>query len=267
MLSNMSRGTGGGRRGTIVSSVLVLAAGSLRAAPVLPADDVTRLELGIEVQDARPEYSTGPRSGIVPVIRLERPRYYWHTTAIGYHLLGGATPDGHWTIAAELALPADGLDVDGERHLVGLVDREPTLEGGLRFERRASRGTVAVGARADLEGEHGGVRVHLHYERPVRFGGLVIAPSLFVTWRDRRNGDYYYGVDEHEARAGRAVHELDEPSVTPGLGYTATYAFGDGPSVFHTLEIRALDAAIGASPLTVNGTPFAASVGIVFRVL
>ena len=250
-----------------LASVLPLATGAVRAESVPVEGDGLRLELGVEVREAGSEYAIGRRTGAFPLIHLADERGYWRTTSIGHYLAGASAADRYWAVAVELSLPPDGIDVDHAPLLVGLADREPTLEGGFRFSGGGRWGTADIGMGADLEGEHGGVRAALRYEWPIRLDRLVIAPALFATWRDRRNADHYYGVDEDEAGAGRPAYEVSESSVDIGVGYSVTYALGAALSVFHAFETRTLDDPIDASPLTANGSPFAVSAGVLYRVL
>lgn len=113
-----------------------------------------------------------------PVVYLSYGGFYWDTNEVGYFLLGEESDSGYWGVAGLLELPTDGFEVEDEDHLVGLDDREATLEGGVSLVGGGDSGNIEVGLNIDLEDEHDGYTAYAGYEYPIRFDELIVAPSV-----------------------------------------------------------------------------------------
>jgi MipA family protein len=75
--------------------------------------------------------------------------------------------------------------------------------------------TVDVGVEwlGDASGYSEGQRATLSLQRRFPVGTFSIARRIEVSWLDRRNVNYYYGVRVQEALAGRKFYEADSTNL------------------------------------------------------
>ena len=116
----------------------------------------------------------------------------------------------------------------------------------------------------DASGHSKGQRLRLAAEKSWRVGQFVLAPRLAVQWHDRKSVDYYYGVRDSEARAGRAAYAGRATTHTE-LGLRTAYTLAPQQSVYADLSATRLGSAVRNSPLVGRSTETALRLGFLYR--
>jgi outer membrane protein len=93
-----------------------------------------------------------------------------------------------------------------------------------------------------------GQRASLNFQRRFTLHRLSFTPRVEAIWLDRDNATYYYGVQAHEARAGREFYELDN-TVNIKLGLRADYLIANRHSLIVDLSATRLGSDIVDSPI------------------
>lgn len=225
------------------------------------------LQLGALWSTSESAYYEGSQSAGVPIIDLTHDDFYWKTTTVGYFLLGEESESTYWAIAGQLSLPQDGLSVENQKHLEGLSDRDPPLEGGLAFVTSTHLGNLEITVNADLEDTHKGVSAEALYSYRISSGNWAFTPSLTLHYRDEKNANYYYGLSAAEAEQSTLhAYDIHDPTLSVSLGYRFNQKLTGKWRLFHSFGHRFLDDSIKQSPLTVSDTGYVVTLGVLYQV-
>ena len=115
---------------------------------------------------------------------------------------------GAYTVRAKVAVRFDGYEADDSNFLVGMDDRDRSVDGGLsvgyhpkdiaRFE---------VSYVHDLLGKHKGSETRFQISRQFNKGPFFFVPEVSAHYLDADLIDYYYGVKSSEATAQREAYQ------------------------------------------------------------
>lgn len=158
----------------------------------------------------------------------------------------------------------DGYEPDDARILSGMDERKSSLWIGAATTWRHEIGSLSVEWLGDVSDYSKGQRARLVAEKPFRLGDFRISPRVAMNWLDRKYVDYYFGVTEPEARAGRPVYQGRSAANTE-LGLRIVHAFGSGHSVYLDFSATRLDSPIRNSPLAGRSTEGAFRAGYVYQ--
>lgn len=139
---------------------------------------------------------------LIPLITVEGERFYFRGIEAGYRLVD---QQRHGT-AVYLRPRFDGFDADDDPFLRGMDDRDDSLDLGIRTT--VSLGGWELGGRlaTDALDRHDGQEAVLTLGYPWSAGRWRLTPYLGVEWQSADLVDYYYGVENDEARAGRPAY-------------------------------------------------------------
>ncbi len=187
---------------------LVLAmAGFVPAAMAATAPGDPSLAGGGAVMSTSPYAGVGTRTHAIPFFALEYKNFYIKGLEAGYRglkagdLTVSVIVDGQWM----------GYHAGDSAALEGMKDRGMSLGAGVKAEYALPWHQMTFTAKAvrDVLAHYDGGNCELSVSRPVRGRIFRFYPSVGVSYETRQMTDYYYGVRDDEARAGR-------PAYTPG---------------------------------------------------
>ena len=186
----------------------------------------------------------------IPNIIYMSEEYYLTGLTAGKWLLGDQ--DG-FKLAAQIGGRLEYVDDSESDYYDGIDSRYPTLEAGLKAEYPfLERYTVSFEGMADVLSEHDGYELSLKVseEIPAIFGNekLSMKVSAGLSWRSKNLNDYYFGIDESEARAGRPAYEAGG-GLNYQFGTSLTYRIDDRWSWFNMVGIEFASDEITDSPM------------------
>ena len=182
----------------------------------------------------------------VPVITYQGERFFIEGTTAGVRLYREEGIE----LAAILTPEFTSWDADDDPFLAGMQDRDISADAGLRLRVPLGDYVLFATARQDLLDESGGQLVSLKGVRTFQHKGWRFTPGLEVEWLSGERAEWYYGVQNNEARAGR-------PAYDPGgsFAYSAdlsvSYRFGETRwSAFGNVAGTLLGGDLRDSPIT-----------------
>ena len=222
--------------------------------------------LGGGVALSQNEYSKNAEAEIFPTLSLAWDLFYWDDTEIGVYFMGDSDKKSYWSLAALLQSSERGYDPDDEDedHLKGLPRAKSAFEGGIKFNAGNDWGGVQIKFAHDLEDTHEGYSIDINYVLPFMFGELSFTPVIGLTYYDKKNSNYYYGITEEFATPSRPAYKLKETTNTYA-GYTLLKPINKDWAWFHALTVTQVDDEIKDSPIVVSDNISAAYGGIIFK--
>lgn len=164
---------------------------------------------------------------------------------------------GNFSVNAKLTPRFDGFDQSDSSVFTGMAKRKDSLDGGLAVQLRQQDWLLEADTVFDLLGNSNGQESTLAVSYSYRFNAFVVEPKFSVSYADSDLVDYYYGVRENEAIAGRSVYSADGAwNYTAGLGINTPLFFG-GMTRFG-IEHKWYGSSISDSPLTDRDTGLSA---------
>jgi outer membrane protein len=159
----------------------------------------------------------------------------------------------------------NGYEPDDAPILAGMEERKGGVWVGGKVAWRNEIADLSADAVTDASGYSNGQRVTLGVERTIRLGQQVLlAPRASASWLNGKYVDYYYGVRDNEAAAGRPAY-LGESAINAELGARATYLFDRSHSIFLDAGVTRLGSEIKDSPLVDRSTVNRVSLGYLYR--
>lgn len=158
----------------------------------------------------------------------------------------------------------DGYEASDAPVLSAMAERKASVWLGASALWRSSMADLSVEWLGDASGHSKGQRLRLAAEKSWRVGQFVLAPRLAVQWHDRKSVNYYYGVRDSEARAGRAAYAGRATTHTE-LGLRTAYTLAPQQSVYADLSATRLGSAVRNSPLVGRSTETALRLGYLYR--
>ncbi len=160
--------------------------------------------------------------------------------------------DEYWQIKALAKVRFEGYEQDDSSFLQGMDDRQWTLEMGGSLSRILTIGNITTDLAADILNEHKGYELRLYYSYDFRnifkIPALTVTPNIGLAYRSRQLNDYYYGVRESEAIAGRPAYNVgDSTGLMSGL--RVNYKLSEKLSLMSLISFEWLDDEIRNSPI------------------
>lgn len=146
-----------------------------------------------------------------------------------------------------------------------LDDRYSTMLAGLNARMLLPVGILSLTASTDILGYSDGVIIDGSYTYPLNFGVVSIAPTVGIQWTDENYNDYYYGIDQSEARASGLGSYSPDSAFSPFAMLTARLNFTESWSAYASARAVFLDPEIYDSPMVEDSTKFAFSLGLMYR--
>lgn len=164
---------------------------------------------------------------------------------------------GNFSVSAKLAPRFDGFDSSDSTVFTGMAKRKDSLDGGLAVQLRQQDWLLEADTVFDLLGNSNGQESTLAVSYNYRFNAVVVEPKFAVSYADSDLVDYYYGVREDEAIAGRSAYSADGVwNYSAGLAVSTPLFFGGMTRL--GIEHKWYGSSISDSPLTDRDTGLSA---------
>lgn len=185
---------------------------------------VDRVAVGVAVGDRSKIYKGGNVPiPILPFFIMNKGRFYFQGISAGVTLYR-AFPIIQVELSPHLMMLKDDKEITR-----GIKERRWTIHGGVKFTFPAPPPWPSVGIayEHDLLKRHKGAISSLSLRRNFRFDEkIILTPSIALKYYDHRYIDYYFGIDQEEARPGRDVY-LGRSAFEYGAGLTLGYLAND----------------------------------------
>lgn len=234
---------------TISRAALWLATGLLPASMVWaqerPADTGSNWSLGVlGSSETSPYRGADSRQRILPLVAFDNAY-----VRVAGPMIDVKLPSTGAVSYALVARYADmGYEASDSAALSGMAERKSSVWLGAKADWRHALGQLSAQWLADAGNHSGGQQLRLVAEKPMRWGGLGLAPRVALVWQDSDLVNYYFGVRSSEALASRAAY-TGPSAVNTELGVRAIYSLTPQQSVFLDLSATGLGASIKRSPL------------------
>lgn len=164
---------------------------------------------------------------------------------------------GNFSVSAKLAPRFDGFDSSDSTVFTGMAKRKDSLDGGIAVQLRQQDWLLEADTVFDLLGNSNGQESTLAVSYSYRFNAVVVEPKFAVSYADSDLVDYYYGVREDEAIAGRSAYSADGVwNYSAGLAVSTPLFFGGMTRL--GIEHKWYGSSISDSPLTDRDTGLSA---------
>lgn len=164
---------------------------------------------------------------------------------------------GNFSVSAKLAPRFDGFDSSDSSVFTGMAKRKDSLDGGIAVQLRQQDWLLEADTVFDLLGNSNGQESTLAVSYSYRFNAVVVEPKFAVSYADSDLVDYYYGVREDEAIAGRSVYSAHGVlNYSAGLAVSTPLFFGGMTRL--GIEHNWYGSSISDSPLTDRDTGLSA---------
>ena len=233
-----------------------------------PADDQnvaetpeSTLNLGAGVAYRSPVYRGQDADYVpIPTVFYEKGKLYFRGNRLGYQFYKNESLT--LDILGEFVFR--GYDEDDSRHLRGMDDRDPSIEGGIAASYNDGWGTTGISFVTDLLSEHDGQELSFSYAKRFIHEPWVLTPSAGIAWQSGNLTDYYYGVERDEATPDRARYSAGE-AWNPFVTLTTQYYFNEKWSTLIMFRYDWLDNEISDSPIVNKNYQVRAFVGVMCK--
>jgi outer membrane scaffolding protein for murein synthesis (MipA/OmpV family) len=145
------------------------------------------------------------------------------------------------------------LDPDRNAFFEGIEERKQTVDAGLELRLRGGWGILNANYLTDTLNRHTGQSAEVSYRYTFDRGRFSFSPFVTWAWNDSKLTNYYYGVSEAEALAGRPAYSPGE-SQWLGFGMNTTWWVSDRIQFFANLGFNGVDTVVSNSPLVEEDT-------------
>ncbi|MEC4678335.1 MAG: MipA/OmpV family protein [Nitrospirota bacterium] len=205
--------------------------------------------------------SGGTKTAIVPFFYYEGERLFVEADRIQYQIFDKKV----FSIGLISAFRFQGYDPKDNRALAGMQERKAALDVGLVGTYISDLGIFSLTALTDFSETHQGDELGLSWEVPFPMGkNWLINPSFGLTWQDKDLIDYYYGVSNAEARAGRPAYQ-GKSSRDWFVGLGIFYELSQDWSVISQFTVQSLSNSITDSPIVDDDNQWSGFFGVVYE--
>jgi outer membrane scaffolding protein for murein synthesis (MipA/OmpV family) len=158
----------------------------------------------------------------------------------------------------------EGYEAGDSPYLAGMDERKAGFWLGGVANWRGGIANLSAELLADVTGHSNGTRFRLQADRRFPSGAFGFTPRVAAQWVDAGYVDYYYGVQQSEARAGRPAYE-GRATTNLELGLRVDYAVAPRQDVFVDMSATRWGSAIADSPLVDRSSAAAVRLGYLYR--
>ncbi len=181
-------------------------------------------------------------------------------------------PSIQWSDEQELSFTGrinffatNGYEAGDAPILNGMAERKAGIFAGPTATWSNPLANVSLEWLLDASGESKGQTIKLGLEHAFQAGNhFMFTPSVAATWLDKKFANYYYGVRDTEARAGRPAYAADS-TMNLELSLRTDYLIDPRQAVFVSLEYTALGSELKDSPLTERSNETQVFAGYLYR--
>jgi outer membrane protein len=186
----------------------------------------------------------GSESMVVPIFLVNYGNFYLMGPKFGYQLSG----NDNYTFGLTGNYRLDGYEADDSPFLMGMDDRDGTLDLGVEYSYDTGFGKIGVEVVADTLGTHEGYQADVSFSYPINFDNGQLSPYIGAEYHSADLVDYYYGVKSTEATQIRQFYKADS-AVNPVMGIRSNWFSGPHHRFVAMLQITAFDDSIKDSPI------------------
>ena len=225
-------------------------------------DDDSESMIGLMYGNEKSIYVGGKdQSQLMPWISARWGNLYLEGPSLGYDFYRSQ----NYTASAFIEL--DGIfdeNRDDSPDLADMGKFDSVVMAGLKIEYESEWGETDFSIATDASSTHSGYKAEFSYGYPMMLSGWMITPEISLEWASKDINQYYYGVTEAQARAGRPVYTADS-GVNYGFGLTAMYPIMENHALMFRLEYEAFSSAIKDSPIVDQSNTTTYAVGYTYR--
>lgn len=208
-----------------------------------------------------PQKGLKTREQLFPMISYTGDRLSLQLTSLSYRL----TDIGDVKIHAVASVRSQGYHSKDSQYLVGMKDRQDTLDAGIGFDWKG----INLSVTHDALSKHKGSEVSLSYNHGVDLGQLQLSVGAGINWQSKELTHYYYGVNESEVKNvvvdGRIFHRTAyqlKSDCIPKASMFMRYGISDSLVLMSGAEINFLPKAITDSPIVKGNVSWGLFAGI-----
>jgi outer membrane protein len=158
-----------------------------------------------------------------------------------------------------------GYEASDAPILAGMDKRRGGFWAGAKMEWQNDIAELSAEWLADASSHSKGQRFSLVLEKNWHLGqSVMLTPRIGARWMDKKYVDYYYGVRDSEAMAGRPAY-LGKAGVNAELGVRAMYRLDQHQSLMLDVGVTGLAKEIKDSPLVNRSNENRVMLGYMYR--
>jgi outer membrane protein len=158
----------------------------------------------------------------------------------------------------------DGYEAKDSPVLTGMDERKSSLWAGGAVTWKTDFANLSGEVLADAMGNSKGTRAKLQIDRRFVAGKFGFTPRMSAEWVDAKYVNYYYGVQQSEVQAGRALYE-GKATMNTQFGLRMDYSPTRHHSVFVDVGATRFGSSIKDSPLVGKTTGTTLALGYAYR--
>ena len=158
-----------------------------------------------------------------------------------------------------------GYEASDSSALAGMAERKSSVWTGAKVEWENGMADVTLELLGDASGKSKGQRVVLGLERKWKLSpNMMLIPQVGIEWEDDKTVDYYYGVRDSEATAGRAAY-VGKATLNAEISLAGIYRFDKHQSMMLNVGVKSLGKEIKDSPIVGRSTENRVMLGYMYR--
>ncbi|TMM43146.1 MipA/OmpV family protein [Colwellia ponticola] len=150
-----------------------------------------------------------------------------------------------------------GFDDSDSYIFENMDERKFSMDAGIGISYEKKDWKVSATSMFDILGRSDGYEVKVNISRVLAKGPLFFEPSLTMSYLDRNNVDYYYGVKAHETNAFTAQYQ-GKSAFNTTLGFAVATPILLGGFTRIAIDYTWYDSTITKSPLVEKNTSLSA---------
>ena len=212
--------------------------------------------------------STSPYAGVktktmaLPFLSVEYKDLYIQGVEAGYRFY----KNGDWTVRALVAPRFMGYSSEDSAALSGMEDRQASIDAGFQADYALPWDELTLSGKVltDTLSRSDGTTYGLFLHRAVKGKTFRLLVSAGARYQTKSLVDYYYGVRDSEARAGRPAYE-PRGDVDPYADAVFTFGISQKLIVVTMLGIESLGHEVRKSPIVDEPYVLAAAAGLTYK--
>jgi outer membrane protein len=186
----------------------------------------------------------GSDSTAVPIFIINYGKFYLMGPKFGYQLYA----NDNYTFGLTGNFRMDGYEAEDSLFLMGMDDRDGTLDLGVEYSYDTGFGKIGIEIVADTLGKHEGYQADISFSYPINFDNGQLSPYIGAEYRSDDLVNYYYGVKNTEVTQIRQFYQADS-AVNLVMGIRSTWFSGPHHRFVAMLQFKAFDDSIKDSPI------------------
>ncbi len=218
-------------------------------------------------------YSSSPYKGDdsrllpIPMFVYMSEEFYFYGLEAGYAIAGDR--EAGVGLYAILSGRTEYYDESDSYIFDGMGSRHASIDGGLRLKVNKGDYELEAGGKGDILGVSNGYEFFGGVSR--RFTNVLDCDKLSMriggglSWRSEQLNDYYFGVEDRYATAGRPGYSAGA-GLDSNIGVGLSYKISDTCTLQNMINVEFLSSEIDDSPLVDDDVVYSVMVGVVWEI-